>query len=189
MNYLSDLDNFILTNDPLIHILKHLYYEDLLTLKCVNKFYNNNKYVSVELKIKKQQKEQLIINKLTSYTDTVHDLSFHFYYTILNLMTHKTIINITLKIKKLPTNGTYLKLYWFDAKKPFIRLSSKIYWTNVNRIFEQYADNHVYILFDESDTHLVFNNKKSRTHIEKLRKVFMEIDNDNIFDTFKKYYY
>jgi len=42
MNYLSDLDNFILTNDPLYCILGHLDVESLYSMLFVCKFYYNN---------------------------------------------------------------------------------------------------------------------------------------------------
>ena len=56
MNYLSELNKFILTNDPLVQILDHLDLESLYSVLFICKFYYNNFRVKEAMKRKKIDK-------------------------------------------------------------------------------------------------------------------------------------
>ncbi len=179
MNYLSELDAFILTNDPLVHIIKWLSCPDLYNVKHVNKFYNTNIKVLNEIKVKKELKKNLVIEKLKLYENT-NTFHYVFFYKFLTLMKYDTIKNtsIDIDIKKISKTHSHLFINWNDECCCYL-------YSYKNMITEQ----HVSIYVKKKVVTLEFNNKKSNSkHYCKLRKFFNELNDDNFISTVKKYY-
>jgi len=179
MDYLSELDRFVLTNDPLVHIIKWLYCPDLYSMKHVSKFYNMNSTLSREIKMKKELKKNLVIEKLKQYenTDPFH---YSFFYKFLTLMKYDTINNINIDyFKPFDDKIENLCIRWNKECYIFITSYKSLLYNqcvNIN-------------IFRNKTVKLLFNNKKSASkHSSKLRKFFNELNDDNFISIVKKYY-
>ena len=167
MDYLSESVEFVLTNDPLIHILGNLYCDDLYNFKHVNKFYNTNNRILHEIKLKKELKRQLIMNKLDGVTED--DWDFPFFYKILNLMKYETITNTFVDITLVNPGRAHTYLYWdeelFRSGEFFIKLVTdcnsdiRDYWGN--KIVPD-IENSIHIYIGKYTIDLQFNKKKKK---------------------------
>lgn len=191
MDYLPELDNFVLTNDPLVHILENLCDKSLYNLKLVNKFYCSNEKVAAKLTLKQGLKASLIIrlfgkeNLIANKGSNIpHD--FISYYRILMQMTYETLTNIKLDIdirmENLHKMCTYMHIYFYGTEKHLIEVGTYHSW------YTGPQPNHFKIFFNDQTITLEFNETNFKENMNKLRDVFMEIDKDNIISIFKKYY-
>lgn len=191
MNYLSEVDEFVLTSDPLIHIIKNLSDKDLYNLKYVNKFYSNNKKISEEIELKNSLRIPLIIkmfgveNMVKNRQSSIPN-DYSFYFKILMQMTYETLTNIKLDIdmhvENLQKMCTYMQIYIYGSEKYFIEVGTYHSW------FTGPQQKHIKIYINDQTTTIEIDENNIRENMTKLRNVFMEINNDNIIETFKKYY-
>jgi len=100
LDYLPDLEHFVLTNDPLIHILQKINYKDLFTLKCVCTFYNKSQKVNNA--IHNFENNNILTHTRTELPKTISlfdrffsSIDFHYNQNIANYYIRRSRIGFT----------------------------------------------------------------------------------------------
>jgi len=186
MAYCSELCNFVLNSDPLIHILTYLSITDVYNVKCVNRSLNKNSRMLNEIKLRQKFKKNTIERKFKeTYIDKAPNTNFLF--KLLFHLKQEVLDNTILQYSTVPSiiigsPADYHYCIFFETpKKQYGWLISN----EVHIVIKSNDPTYFYIKYADRNCPVEINFEKRK---DKVIQVFSKLNTTNSHEIFKKYF-